>query len=327
MHNPDASFSPPTCWVVTDGKTGTENQCLGLAQSLGIVPTVKRIILRWPWRIFSPFIKGFERFAFSVKGDQIAAPYPDLVIASGRRSLPAVFAIKKANPSTVVVQLQDPHCDHKWFDLIVAPAHDRMTGPKVMTLLGALNKVTLPQLEAAAAAQAPRFAHLPAPYTALLLGGSNAIYDFDAAQMTTLVDQLEALLATTDGSLLITPSRRTGDENLKILQDRLGRHPRVWIWDWDGENPYFALLGLATHILVTADSVSMISEAAATGKPIHVIALKGGSKKFDHFHAGFRAAGITRPFTGDLENWHYPPLHESKAVAERVRHILSEKNK
>ena len=65
-----------------------------------------------------------------------------------------------------------------------------------------------------------------------------------------------------------------------------------------GDNPYYAYLAVADALLVTADSVSMVSEAAATGKPVHIIDLGGGDAKFARFHETMREAGITRPFAG-----------------------------
>src|SRR3546814_15726728 len=78
---------------------------------------------------------------------------------------------------------------------------------------------------------------------------------------------------------MVTPSRRTGPDNEAILRARLAGLPAE-IWDGEGENPYFAYLGLADAILVTADSVNMVCEAASTGKPVYVIALDGSSDKF-----------------------------------------------
>ena len=82
------------------------------------------------------------------------------------------------------------------------------------------------------------------------------------------------------------------------MQNRLAGLPAS-IWDGTGDNPYFAYLALADAVLVTADSVSMISEAAATGKPVHVLDLDGGSAKFSRFHQLMQHAGITRPFAGN----------------------------
>jgi mitochondrial fission protein ELM1 len=95
-------------------------------------------------------------------------------------------------------------------------------------------------------------------------------------------------------------------------------------WDGRGDNPYLGYLGLADALIVTVDSVTMISEAAATGKPVHVAELEGGSAKFRRFHAGMREGGITRPFAGRIEDWSYPPLDETGRVAAEVKRRLED---
>ncbi|CAN0411073.1 unnamed protein product [Discosporangium mesarthrocarpum] len=135
-----------------------------------------------------------------------------------------------------------------------------------------------------------------------------------AANLKTLCDDHGAGLA-------VTASRRTGAENEKHLRAALAG-ASSWFWDGTGDNPYFGLLGLADAIVVTADSVSMVSEACATGKPVHVIELDGGSAKFARFHEGLRAAGITRPFDGTLETWTYDVPDDTAHIAAEIVHQL-----
>jgi hypothetical protein len=103
-----------------------------------------------------------------------------------------------------------------------------------------------------------------------------------------------------------------------LLEARL-KGLNAFIWDGSGENPYFAMLGLADAIVVTADSVNMVSEAAATGKPVHVVPLEGGSKKFARFHRAMEEAGITRPFRGAIEQWTYRPPDDAACAAAVIR--------
>jgi len=119
----------------------------------------------------------------------------------------------------------------------------------------------------------------------------------------------------------VTPSRRTGAAGLTLLRERLSGFSAA-IWDGSRENPYFAYLALADAFLVTADSVSMISEAAATGKPVHILDLDGGNAKFDRFHATMQAAGITRPFTGRVESWSYPVPDDTARAGAALRTLV-----
>ena len=94
-------------------------------------------------------------------------------------------------------------------------------------------------------------------------------------------------------------------------------------WDGAGENPYFGYLALADAIVVTGDSVAMVSEACATGKPVHVYGLPGGSAKFERFHQDMRDAGCTRPFHGVIEKWTYQPPDETARVAAEIRRRMA----
>ena len=290
-----------TCWVVTDGKAGMENQCLGLAEALGLNPIVKRIKLRKPWKQLTPFLRHGLGMAFSRKGDPIAPPWPDLLIATGRASVPASLYVRRMSAKNggkpcITIQIQNPVIAPSRFDLVVVPRHDSLTGKNVMTTRGSLHRVTPELLKREAEKFLPKVA-----------------------------DQL-ADLAGREGSLMITPSRRTGQENLEILKDSLRNSP-VYLWDETGDNPYYGMLGLADAVVVTCDSVNMVSEACSTGKPVMVIDLPGGSDKFRRFHQALRDDGMIRPFNGHIESWKYPPLEDMRLVADRIREIFGGRGK
>src|SRR3546814_15097915 len=111
--------------------------------------------------------------------------------------------------------------------------------------------------------------------------------------MTRLAGQL-ATLARDGWGLMITPSRRTGRRNEEILRRALAGLPAE-IWDGDGENPYFGILALADHVVVTGDSVNMVSEAASTGQPVHVVHLQGSSAKLPRLPAALVPPGRAPP--------------------------------
>ena len=309
----------PRCWVVTDGKPGMENQCLGLAEALDATPEVKRIRIRAPWRHLPPQFWLSPLSALDPRGDQLAPPWPDLIIATGRQTVAPVLAIKKARGgATFAVQIQNPTTGRRRFDLVAVPAHDAVTGANVVVTLGALHRVTPERLAEAARNLEPEIAALGRPRIAVLIGGSNAVYRMTPAIAADMAARLARLARDRGAALMVTPSRRTGRDAEAALRRGLAGCAAA-IWDGSGENPYFGYLGLADAIVVTADSVSMISEACATGKPVHIVDLDGGSAKFRRFHEGLRRAGMTRPFTGDLEDWRYAPLDDTARVAEAVR--------
>ncbi|MEJ0063505.1 MAG: mitochondrial fission ELM1 family protein [Alphaproteobacteria bacterium] len=314
-----------SCWVVTDGKVGMENQCLGLVEAIGLKPIVKRIRLRSPWRQLSPYLRLGKRYAFSSKGDPIAPPWPDLLVTTGRLSVPAALRVRNASKRhTLCVHIQDPVIDSRRFDLVIIPRHDGTTGPNVMTTRGSLHRVSASMLAAEGEKFRAQFAHLPRPWVAVLIGGANAVYQFSPREMIPLSVQLADLAKNMPASLMVTPSRRTGEANMAVLQAALHDVPN-FVWDGTGPNPYYGMLALADYVIVTCDSVNMVSEACSTGKPVYVIDLPGGSEKFNRFHQAIRDDGLARPFKGVLEPFSYQPLNDMELVAARVRQMLQER--
>ena len=158
----------------------------------------------------------------------------------------------------------------------------------------------------------------------MLIGGSNNRHRLTEAIGARLGDRLAALCAARPVDLRITPSRRTDPAVIAVLQDRLSGTGAV-IWDGSGDNPYFEWLAVADAVLVTWDSVSMTSEALATGRPVHVVPLEGASRRIDRFHARLQEAGYTRVFDGRLEDWTYDPPTDTADAAARIRRMLAER--
>lgn len=314
---------PRRCWTLTDGGIGMVNQAVGLAEAMRLAPEQKVIRPRWPWRALAPALWLRPLAAPGPGSDPLQPPWPDLVISCGSKAVAPALAIGRASSGhTRTIHVQDPTVPPSRFDLVVVPQHDRARGANVIVTLGSMGRTTPQRLAAAAEAARSHYAHLPAPRIAALIGGSNACYRMTAATAARLGEQLVALARAAGGSLLVTTSRRTGAENEHALAARLAGVPHAH-WNGSGENPFFAYLGLADAVVVTCDSVNMVTEAAATGRPVYVAALEGkGSAKFRRFHQAMQDAGITRPFAGRLERWSYPPLCETARVAEEARRRL-----
>lgn len=308
------------CWAVTDGTPGMENQALGLAERLGLPVSVKRVRLGWPWGFFASYLPVEPFGRATPDSDRLAPPWPVVAIGCGRQSIPFMAAIKKASGGrTLTVQCQHPRVNPARFDLVVPPEHDGLTGPNVLPLLGSPNRISPASLSQARAHFAGRFENLRSPRIAVLIGGANKAYRFGAAEAEALAGTLRDLSASC--GLMVTASRRTGEENVAIIRKALeGRG--AYLWNGDGENPYPGLLAWADAFLVTADSVNMACEAAATGKPVHIFSLPGGSAKFRQFHTALANRGITRPFTGKIEHWTYEPLDETGRAAAAIRKLL-----
>ncbi len=309
---------PETCWVMSDGTVGMEVQSVGLARAMGLAPTIQRTRLNQPWRTLAPYLRTGLRQSFDLADGPLGPPWPDLVIGCGRPAVLPVLAVRRLSKgASFAIQIQDPRIPPTAFDLVIVPDHDRLRGDSVLVSLGGLGTVTRAALDTAAAAYAEDLADLPHPRVAVLVGGSNRAYRFTDEAAAGLGRAL-AELARGGAGVLVTPSRRTDPHVVPALRDALsGTTARIW--DGTGDNPYLGYLGSADAVIATCDSVNMVSEAGATGRPVHVVMLPGGSPKFDRFHAAMQARGVARPFTGRLEHWQYEPLNETARMAAAVR--------
>ena len=238
-----------------------------------------------------------------------------MVIASGRQAAPHARYIKRASGGRVFTAfLQNPLINPKHFDLVWAPEHDQLRGPNVISTLLSPHAMTLNDLISEARNLQGRL--LPSQplgkVVTVLIGGPNAVYPFKEDEMRALVGHL-AKLAEAGNQLLITLSRRSPETYQTLLRQKLPGGS-YFLWDSKGANPYRAMLGLADHIIVTADSVNMVGEACLPGVPVHVFALKGGSAKFRRFHKAVLDNGYVLPFA--------PNAQESE-LKERPHHSFN----
>jgi hypothetical protein len=326
-----APTEPLECWVVTDGRAGIENQALGLAEAVArIAPsriTLKRIIVKLPWRVAPRSVWGDPFARLSTEGALLRPPFPDLWIACGRVSAPFTRGVKLRDPKVFTVQVQSPRMPAEHFDLVIPPLHDNLAGPNVFPILGSPNRIVAETIAKDAEILRTAVGALPAPRVAMLIGGPNRAFKMREAAIMRIA-RIARAFARQGAGVMVTTSRRTPAAVAPILRRALARFPHFL---WDGapvgglENPYFGLLGLADHILVTEDSVNMAVEAAGTGKPLHIVHLDRrrltfAARKFDRFHEALRARGASRMFAGRVRRWSYPPVDETaRAAAEIMR--------
>src|SRR5260370_3217675 len=308
----------PVTWVLHDGKAGMASQALGLAEATGFSFIERRLHTRFPWTCLPPRLWFLPLAATE---PTLTPPWPHLVIGCGRNAAMPALAIRRASGGrTLGAQIEDPGVGRSEFDLLVVPEHDHWRGPRVIVTRGAVHRVTSGRL-AVERGRLPALAALPRPILSVLIGGANKAYRLTLRRLGEIADAVAEILRARGGSALVTPSRRTGAAGIGLFRGRLENLP-VAVWDGCGENPYFAYLALADAFMVTADSVSMISEAAAAGNPAHILQLDRRNAQFARCHARMQAAGITRPFSGRIESWCYPIPDDTARAGAALRELV-----
>lgn len=305
------------CWVITDTAAGNQRQALALAERLGL--PLRQLVLepRAPWSWFAPRLFPGGRLALnSAQRPQFTPPWPHIAISCGRTA--ALFTRQLRSLSIGrchTVQILDPRIDPAHWDTVIAPLHDQLKGPNVLSPVGSLNPIDDAWLADGRCAW-PGLAKLPQPRIGVLLGGPRKGIPLHAAYARELVAKLLARQREERGSLLVLASRRTPPELAAIFRQELRAIPGLhWFSRTDGLNPYQGVLGWADRLIVTPDSVNMLSEACAVGCPVQTLATVALPQRLQRFHQALRSAGQLHDLDAPIITSRGAPLRETVALA------------
>jgi hypothetical protein len=244
----------PTIWILSRGRKGDLDQMLALARATG-----------WPFELKTLRFAGPEIPALSklLLREKLTPPWPGLVLCA--EASPSVIAreIRRASGGrTRAACLGRPAGSAAGFDLVITTAQYRIpSAPNVV-------EIAMP-LAAESAEATPPVAGGP---ITVLVGGPAFPDLLDAAAAEQLATDVLALAARKGAMLEVVTSPRTPPEAIAVLEKRIAAPHRLGIFG-RGENRYRAVLAEASGIVVTSDSVSMVSDALASGKPVTVYPL------------------------------------------------------
>lgn len=269
----DADQAAPVVWLLCGQKAGDNNQILALAETLGW-PFIQKQMNYRPWELLSNqllrvTLAGLDR----TRSSRLEPPWPDLVITAGRRNEPVARWIRKhSGDHTRLVHIGRPWASPELFDLVVTtPQYQLPKNDNVVVIDLPLHRINPELLEQAAQARAPEFEQLSHPRWVVLLGGDSGAYRFDTRKARRLARWLNR--EVTNGSVLVSNSARTPEKTFDAFLDALQVPASVYRWNSGEDNPYLAWLALADRLVITAESISMLSEAVATGKPVYLFSL------------------------------------------------------
>lgn len=323
MANPK---EPPNVWVLMDDRAGNNGQARGLADKLGF-PTELIQIEYNACAALPNALRGSS--LLGVASDyklSLSPPYPDIVIAAGRRLTPVARYVKKQNPDCKLIHIMRPEAPLDNFEHIILPEHDPATeGDNIIRSTGALSEISTARLNDAAAIWAPHLNNVQEPRTTLLIGGDTKSKAMTPDNINNLLNTITPIIKKEHGSALITTSRRTSKTCIRALTDGLSTIPhQLHLYGSKGANPYAAYLALAERIIITGESVSMCSEAAFTGKPVYIYEGAFMTPKHKAYVQSLYARGVAKPLSAFSPAWQGgESLDEAARIAKLIRNNLS----
>lgn len=227
-----------------------------------------------------PPFKGFLLWAALERScyRKIMGTFCDVIISCGSSLAGVNLLVKHENQARAVAIMKPPFT--AGFDAVLTPGHDGLKpGGNIFVTDTALTD--LAGMDGAARGL-ERELSLPVgvPRIGFLVGGDGAGFRFDPRSFEELLVRLADALKGSRGRALVTTSRRTPEWAATLLKERLaGLCPFLVIAN-EANRPdaVRGILALSDAIIVTGESISMVSEAVASGKPV-IAVLPGDARR------------------------------------------------
>jgi hypothetical protein len=269
-------------WIISEGSPGHISQSKGLVAALAKLTALEVAIVQTRPQ-FKGFVRTLVRLWMGRRGKALsgkflsrwlgceipaAAPHPDLIVASGGK---AVFAARslavKFSAPLVFIGERKPY-PSQWFHTVFTPSAAE-TGVSDVLIELIPTQVTRARVEQAAADWGER---PEGKLWAMVIGGVSPSHRYRKSDWEALAAAMNSLARREGLRWLVTTSRRTGTEVetwLCAALDPAAIAAAVW-WAQKPERKMAAFLGAAECAVVTQDSVTMVTEAVASGRPVVV---------------------------------------------------------
>lgn len=313
-------------WVLTDQKTGSNNQAIALAEEIEIA--FKEIKLSYNFLATLPSIllpKSFLQIQSPDINKLLIEKTPNLIISASRKTALVAAAIKAKRPEIKTIHILKPDISFANFDLVIVPQHDKNIANKyknVFKIIGALNNIKQ-RLENYPEELDKQYGDfISSPFTTILIGGNTKTFSFTKKTAEDFYNKVLNIAEQDNSKFFITYSRRT-PEIVKEIFNSLGNNGHK-IYDPISSDPnsYPHIMAKSKFVISTCDSISMLSEIASIGKPLYIyIPENFHSKKHLAFACQLSDLGIAKIIdqtTNFLQEYNYTHLSETRKAGEYV---------
>jgi mitochondrial fission protein ELM1 len=270
-----ASGEPLRIWALLGARPGDNDQVIALAEAIGLPFEVKQLEYN-RLHALGPRLLGHSLASLTAASRKtiLEEPPPDLTISTGHRSVPVVRALRhRSCGGTRSIHVGFPRISPSHFDLVIAtPQYPIADHPKLLRIPYALTRAATEQ------SAVEHLASLPAPRRLLIVGGPTLFWNLDESAVLQTLNRMLEEAAAEGGSVTVTTSPRTPAAVAAQIASMLASAAAPTLLARPGRNPsYASLLAAADSIRVTADSVSMVSDAIWTGKPLAIVPIAKSS--------------------------------------------------
>lgn len=308
-------------WVITNGTQANQIQAFALASRLpGKKINLVRRIDNWQRFLTMKTVSKSPGLLSQLPIENL----PKVVIGCGRHSIPYLLSLKKTYQDAIkTIYILDPRISPSYFDLVVSKEMDPVNGENVIKSFGSIHSLSTDYLQTKADTLTPLLSSLPPPYLFVSIGGGSKTcrYLFTKGRCLKLIKFLDNVISSFSGSILITPSRRTGNNNIELLSNHYANNKKVYFDQSGSSDIYHGMLGIASYCLISNDSINMLTEACIRDIPIYHFKLPYfiHSGKFRRFIKTLETRKLVTPFKEKFENTSHTVFNESIRISDIVK--------
>ena len=309
-----------SAWCITDGSAGMVSQVKGLALAMKLDYTLKEVKLRFPWSILPVGIIPIFTSSFSNVIEFTKSNPPKFIISCGRKSVYlSLFLKKKYKDKVVNIHVQNPKSKFNEFDAIISPKHDNLNLPNSYTTNLAINHISEELINSEMEKFSNEIKTDDKPICSVLIGGQSNNYNFDENEIDRLIKKIKVIKKNQEVKFFFLFSRRTEKKIISKINNEFNVSDIVWS-DLNN-NPYLALLGFSKYIICTSDSVSMVSEAIVSMKPVYVFRLRSikSKNRIEDFNDFIILEGLARKLEYNLDEFKHDYINETVIIADKIR--------
>ena len=270
------NFKNHNCLIISDGTEGMENQSMALAKSLGFKFNLLKTKPFWLCRLFPTFLAGRFKIPLSNNDTIFKANNYTILITCGRRMAGINIGLKriykKNNKKIFTIHIQNPNIASVYFDLLVVPEHDNLTGKNIIVSEGSLHSVDKKNIKIAYDKLSIRHLKELKEHIVVLIGGNTRTQKLTAEYENKFISEIKRIQKIFKSKIVLCPSRRTPESLLKYFN--LKKPEGIIIAaKKNNENPYPGIIYNAKFVIATTDSINLLSEAIGSGKEVFVLDL------------------------------------------------------
>ncbi len=246
------------------------------------------------------FMRGRWLYAMALTPDtvkQLDQVKADCVISCGSMNGALAWLVADLNRAKSIAILKQGLMPLTAFDKVILPEHDGYKGKSghVIQTKVAVNLIDGPYLTKQVNALLERYSHLKSDVRlkfGVLIGGDTKGVKMKSEVIRLLFNHLKNACVHYKASLLVTTSRRTPPDIEFLIEQEMQSLKRSGLCIIENQSPtpeaMGGILGLADIVIVSGESISMVSEAIASQKATIIFSPLGefsndSTQKYDQF--------------------------------------------